>query len=60
MAIGMTSTDCGRVGMTLATVVLVGAPSSINKAALGLVKELLLGGIKTMRYTYQFFISISS
>ena len=43
---------CGKVGITLATVVCLGAPSSMSNAAFGLVTVLLLIGINAMDLVY--------
>ena len=42
----------GKVGITLATVVCLGAPSSMSNAAFGLVTVLLLIGINAMDLVY--------
>ena len=43
---------CGKVGITLATVVCLGAPSSMSNAAFGLKTVLLLTGINAMALVY--------
>ena len=43
---------CGKVGITLATVVCLGAPSSMSNAAFGLVTVLLLTGINAIGLVY--------